>query len=449
MSIPFENETLWGGGGSKTQVDTLPVASVDELGKVYQYVGVTSGDLIHDFFYECQEVTTGNYAWVNVSVQLGDPSIQVDALPTASSDLVGTIYQYIGTTDSTFTNGFFYKCTEDTSTTPSTYSWESCEVQDATESMELTQAQYDALTPAEKNNGTVYYVNETEPVYNMDNSAVGNTPIGTIISVMGTSAPKNFLICNGQILNIDTYPQLAHYFKTQFGSENYFGGDGTTTFAVPDLRGEFLRGAGPNSHTNQGSGGEKAGDHQDASEVPYITRNTGNARLFYANVSSVPANIDSVVGIADQYSLSGTKGSGTFNAYMMTRPTNTSVLYCIAYKNIYVDVKQDYSYEEKEIGYWVDGKPIYQKTVSFTGITDGKTIAFNISNVADVIDINAIIHLSDKSVWDKAPESAGSNAYVRPQFLKSSNSVVLSVTNYSSWAQGGGFITLQYTKTTD
>jgi hypothetical protein len=54
--------------------------------------------------------------------------IQVSALPTASADELGKIYQYIGATDSTYTNGYFYKCVSD-GQTPATYSWEAVEVQ--------------------------------------------------------------------------------------------------------------------------------------------------------------------------------------------------------------------------------------------------------------------------------------------------------------------------------
>ena len=35
---------------------TLPIASVDELGHVYQYMGATNGSLIHGYFYECVSV---------------------------------------------------------------------------------------------------------------------------------------------------------------------------------------------------------------------------------------------------------------------------------------------------------------------------------------------------------------------------------------------------------
>lgn len=36
--------------------------------------------------------------------------IQVSTMPTASADKVGKIYQYVGETDSDYTNGYFYKC---------------------------------------------------------------------------------------------------------------------------------------------------------------------------------------------------------------------------------------------------------------------------------------------------------------------------------------------------
>lgn len=56
--------------------------------------------------------------------------IQVSALPTASADELGKIYQFIGTTDSTYTNGYFYKCVSDGALTP-TYSWSRIDVQPA------------------------------------------------------------------------------------------------------------------------------------------------------------------------------------------------------------------------------------------------------------------------------------------------------------------------------
>lgn len=62
-----------------------------------------------------------------------------------------------------------------------------------------------------------------------------DTPVGHIIAHMGTTAPKHYLVCDGSEYNIVDYPYLAEHIKTEFGSYNYFGGDGTTTFEVPNF----------------------------------------------------------------------------------------------------------------------------------------------------------------------------------------------------------------------
>ena len=70
------------------------------------------------------------------------------------------------------------------------------------------------------------YVNTTQ--------GIEDTPVGHIIHYMGNNAPKHYLICDGGEYNIVDYPYLAQHFKDEFGSSNFFGGDGTTTFAVPE-----------------------------------------------------------------------------------------------------------------------------------------------------------------------------------------------------------------------
>jgi hypothetical protein len=79
--------------------------------------------------------------------------------------------------------------------------------------------------------------------FNKAASTAGDSaPVGNIISFMGTKAPNGYLVCDGTELEISKYAKLAAHFEEQFGTKNHFGGNGTTTFAVPDLRNEFLRG---------------------------------------------------------------------------------------------------------------------------------------------------------------------------------------------------------------
>lgn len=64
----------------------------------------------------------------NIDLSNKQDIIQYETLPTASASNEGNIVQYIGATDSTYTNGYFYQCVSDGEETP-TYSWENIEVQ--------------------------------------------------------------------------------------------------------------------------------------------------------------------------------------------------------------------------------------------------------------------------------------------------------------------------------
>jgi phage-related tail fiber protein len=63
------------------------------------------------------------------------------------------------------------------------------------------------------------------------------TPAGTIIWSARNTAPTGYLKANGAAISRTTYATLFSAIGTTFGS-----GDGSTTFNVPDLRGEFARG---------------------------------------------------------------------------------------------------------------------------------------------------------------------------------------------------------------
>ncbi len=68
-------------------------------------------------------------------------------------------------------------------------------------------------------------------------SATVNTPPGTIVFHCGSTAPTGYLKANGASISRTTYSSLFSTLGTTFGV-----GDGSTTFNLPDLRGEFVRG---------------------------------------------------------------------------------------------------------------------------------------------------------------------------------------------------------------
>ena len=189
-----------------------------------------------------------------------------------------------------------------------------------------------AYTPID----STWQVSNTQEAIDNLYDSVGAALVGSIYSYMGTSAPRGYLACDGSVYNISDYPRLAGHINGHFGSYNYFGGDGTTTFAVPDLRGEFLRGTGKNSHANQGSGAA-VGTHQNATQtIPiglsyesgsyYVTWSSPNDWTGYKNADSTIGTLKTGKWIHP----SGTS-TGTRYDYITQRPTNTSVLYIIKY----------------------------------------------------------------------------------------------------------------------
>lgn len=85
----------------------------------------------------------------------------------------------------------------------------------------------------------------------------GGVPVGTLVMYGAASAPTGWLLCDGSILNISSYPALGALLGSTYG------GNGTTTFGVPDLRGRspLGYGAGPgltSRSLNDSGGGETA-----------------------------------------------------------------------------------------------------------------------------------------------------------------------------------------------
>lgn len=64
--------------------------------------------------------------------------------------------------------------------------------------------------------------------------------LGQIIFFAGNYAPRNWALCYGQLLPISQYSALFSILGTTYG------GDGRTTFALPDLRGRTAMGNGSN-----------------------------------------------------------------------------------------------------------------------------------------------------------------------------------------------------------
>lgn len=114
--------------------------------------------------------------------------------------------------------------------------------------VELTQAEYDALSNAEKHNGQIYFITDGNYDFLIVNDSV---PVGSIQAYGGMSAPTNWLICDGSAVSRTEYAELFQAIGITYGV-----GDGSTTFNLPDLRGKVAIGQST-TYELGASGGEE------------------------------------------------------------------------------------------------------------------------------------------------------------------------------------------------
>ncbi|WP_340666085.1 phage tail protein [Rhodocyclus gracilis] len=122
--------------------------------------------------------------------------------------------------------------------------------------------------------------------------------------------PYGYIKANGALLSRTAYAWLFNRIGTTYGA-----GDGSTTFSIPDLRGEFLRGLddGRGVDTGRLIGSAQSGaiqSHSHTLPIQLVQCSSGNANM--TAISGGPIN-------------SGATG-GT-----ETRSRNVAVLPCIAY----------------------------------------------------------------------------------------------------------------------
>lgn len=135
----------------------------------------------------------------------------------------------------------------------------------------------------------------------------------------GNTAPAGYIKANGALLDRTVYAWLFGKIGTTFGA-----GDGVTTFGIPDLRGEFIRGL------DDGRGidtGRSIGSSQTGSVEIHDHRITSGAIVDQTQVSGGGTTVGYAArsGMTDSNIRTGGTG-GT-----ETRPRNIAMLACIAY----------------------------------------------------------------------------------------------------------------------
>lgn len=123
-------------------------------------------------------------------------------------------------------------------------------------------------------------------------------PTGSVHMMATTTAPSGYLKCNGAAVSRTTYADLFTIIGTTHGA-----GDGSSTFNVPDLRGEFVRGwddsRGVDSGRSFGSSQSDANKQHNHAVNQWTHNHTGTKEFgSRTNKLGVPSGTDNTDSIS-------------------------------------------------------------------------------------------------------------------------------------------------------
>lgn len=134
-------------------------------------------------------------------------------------------------------------------------------------------------------------------------------PVGSVFWLAAQTAPEGYLICNGSAVSRTEYADLFAAIGTTFGA-----GDGSTTFALPNLQAAFIRGAG-----SQDGYSATFGQKQEATRFPELKAVPTSIFDYYSD-KSTSINSQSIQNF----------GSNNVNVYAV-RPYNIALTPIIKY----------------------------------------------------------------------------------------------------------------------
>ena len=139
-------------------------------------------------------------------------------------------------------------------------------------------------------------------------SPANAVPVGAVNTFAMSSAPMGWLSCDGGAVSRTTYAALFAIVGTTYGS-----GNGSTTFNLPDLRGEFVRGwdDGRGVDTGRGFGSSQADEFKS-----------------HTHEFSIGGGVEDGPNVADNTSVNRTHSTSSTGG-TETRPRNVALLYCI------------------------------------------------------------------------------------------------------------------------
>ena len=107
-----------------------------------------------------------------------------------------------------------------------------------------------------------------------------------------------------------------------------------------------------------------------------------------------------------------------------------------------------YSDEEREIGVWRDGKPLYQKTINFGSLPNHelKTVAHGIQNLDRIVNYSAVTKNGTGTTYFPLSRANDNTQYIIDIYFSNTD---INIVTYGDRTAHSVYVTLQYTKTTD
>ena len=142
--------------------------------------------------------------------------------------------------------------------------------------------------------------------------------IGQVEMFSGTTPPEAWMICDGSVINRSTYADLFGVLGTAYG-----GGDGESTFAIPDFQGRAPVGAGESSATGHTAHtlGQYDGEETHTLTVAELAYHT-HGYIDYWTVSRTSKDVTCVSWSAQAGSSGGTitRGTGSGTPHNVMQP---------------------------------------------------------------------------------------------------------------------------------
>lgn len=158
-----------------------------------------------------------------------------------------------------------------------------------------------------------------------------------------------------------------------------------------------------------------------------------------------------------QWGSAATADIGITFTFKYTKSTDAPLDVVVGKSTMYIASSDCYSTEEKEVGVFADGKPLYQKTIYTSGgnLTNGQIIISNdLANIEHIASWKCVTHdvTHDRDYCLNHNRFDATEDVKFQTYIGSDNTVALvilvSKTTFMT-AIGDTWITLQYTKTTD